>query len=110
MFGQADFYDRQGQPLTIEQYMKLISVPQRQREKLKRVAETHLSDRGRDGPWVSTVWLGHNHRYGDGPPLIFESMVFGLGEELMDRYATEAEALAGHERVVAEAKKILEAK
>lgn len=26
--------------------------------------------------WVSTVFLGLDHRHGDGPPLIFETMVF----------------------------------
>jgi len=54
------------------------------------------------GAWLSTVWLGLDHRYGEGPPLIFESMLFapGTAHELdMDRYATEAEAAAGHERM-----------
>lgn len=47
---------------------------------------------------VSTVFLGLDHRYGDGPPLLFESMIFGgplSGEQR--RYSTKAEALAGHE-------------
>jgi len=51
------------------------------------------------GAWLSTVWLGLDRRYGDGPPLIFETMLFAPGtmHELdIDRYATEAEALAGH--------------
>ena len=46
---------------------------------------------------VSTVWLGLDHSYDGGPPLIFETMVFGGGLDLeMERYSTEAEALAGH--------------
>lgn len=30
------------------------------------------------GPYrVSTVFLGLNHQFGEGPPLLFETMVFG---------------------------------
>lgn len=70
------------------------------RQDQKRVAETTLPN----GRWVSTVWLGLNHQYGDGPPLIFETMVFpnqkDMGELDCDRYSTEAEALAGHAAMV----------
>jgi hypothetical protein len=49
---------------------------------------------------VSTVWLGLDHGFAGGPPLIFETMVFSSpsGDEQW-RYSTEAEALAGHHRV-----------
>lgn len=54
-----------------------------------------------NGKWISTVWLGLNHRFGAGTPLIFETMVFpskGEFSELdAERYSTEAEAIAGHE-------------
>jgi hypothetical protein len=51
---------------------------------------------------VSTVYLGMNHQWGDGPPLIFETMVFGGDEgEPCWRYSTEEQARAGHDRVVA---------
>lgn len=99
-----------------------------------------------NGYIISTVWLGLNHAYGDGPPLIYETMVFRriprrlqksgpnmssvlrqsteylqaakekrmprtlpvvmtqgkeikrvhYSEQDMERYSTEAEALAGH--------------
>lgn len=52
---------------------------------------------------VSTVWLGCNHNFtGDGPPIIFETMVFGGGYEEMDlrRYATFDEARQGHADMV----------
>lgn len=60
------------------------------------------------GVWVSTVYLGFNHRFGDGPPLIFETMVFpgamaddGSMVELdVDRYSSKEAALAGHQRMV----------
>ena len=66
---------------------------------------------------VSTVFLGLNHQWGVGPPLIFETLVF-LNEPWYDessetwwpetaidnsrrRYSTKAEALAGHAEVLA---------
>lgn len=54
---------------------------------------------------VSTVFLGTDHSFGDGPPLLFETMVFGLSdEEPCDRYSTWDEAVAGHAAMVAWAK------
>jgi hypothetical protein len=58
-----------------------------------------------DGKWISTVWLGLDHRMLEsGKPLIFETMVFSkwgdYGELDMERYSTESEALAGHKRMV----------
>ena len=46
---------------------------------------------------VSTVFLGNNHSWGDGPPQWFETMVFGGpldGEQ--DRYETWEQAEVGH--------------
>ena len=50
---------------------------------------------------VSTVFLGIDHRFGGGPPLLFETMIFG-GEhdEEMWRYSTWDEAKAGHSHAV----------
>ena len=42
---------------------------------------------------VSTVFLGVDHQVGDGPPLVFETMVFGSGRvDLVGRYSTWADA------------------
>lgn len=63
-----------------------------------------------NGYFVSTIWLGIDHGFGRGPPIIFESMVFqspksehSLGP-MRDqrRYATRREALEGHEALVEE--------
>ena len=56
---------------------------------------------------VSTVFLGLDHNWGEGPPILFETMVFKTlpdsNERGMDcymaRYATWDEAMAGHKRV-----------
>jgi len=47
---------------------------------------------------VSTIWLGLDHNWGNGPPLIFETMVFP--NEYQERYTTEKEAVAGHEKAI----------
>lgn len=55
---------------------------------------------------VSTVFLGLNHQFGDGPPLLFETMIFcGPEDGYQDRYSTYEEALAGHEKALQLAKK-----
>jgi len=83
------YYDRQGNPLTLMEWASSTDD--------KRVAYTKVDD-----TTISTVWLEFNHQYGDGPPLIFETMVFGgpFNEEQI-RYSTEAEAVAGHDQMVA---------
>ena len=50
---------------------------------------------------VSTVFLGMDHSFGAGPPLLFETMVFGgpLDEE-QRRWHRRTEAEAGHKIVV----------
>lgn len=58
---------------------------------------------------VSPVFLGLDHRWGEGPPLIFETMVFGGNhDEDGDRYSTKAEALEGHARFVERERKELQ--
>jgi hypothetical protein len=66
---------------------------------------------------VSTVFLGSDHNWEGGPPLLFETMVFRPGSEdeqatnrpnwisfdaegTFDSYATWEEAEAGHARIV----------
>jgi hypothetical protein len=88
------YYDRAGNSITVEQWLPLFSD-----EPYKRVA---LDDAA--GYSISTVWLGLDHQFGDGPPHIFETMLFGDGDRNNDcyRYSSEAAALAGHERLVDE--------
>lgn len=66
-----------------------------------------------EGLWVSTVFLGLDHNWGEGEPLLFETMVFSSerGESLRDswgwedlemrRYSTLEGARAGHDEMVA---------
>jgi hypothetical protein len=61
------------------------------------VAKTMIGDAE-----VSTVFLGLDHRFGEGPPLIFESLIFGgVHDGEMEHYSTWEEAEAGHAKLVA---------
>lgn len=50
---------------------------------------------------VSTVFLGVNHRhFGEGPPILWETMVFGgLLDGEQRRYTSKEEALLGHQEM-----------
>ena len=54
---------------------------------------TEVTDKVR----VSTVFLGIDHSFGSGIPILFETMIFG-GEhdQYQERYATYKEAEEGH--------------
>ena len=60
-------------------------------------ASRHVMQEEREGVRVSTVFLGLDHQGGEGPHLLFETMIFG-GPHDQDqaRYPTWAEAEAGH--------------
>jgi hypothetical protein len=88
------YYDMEGNPMSMEEFCVLFESESR------ILARTELPG----GCWVSTVWLGLDHSFGEGPPLIFESMVFASQEDHTDldciRYATREEAEAGHSALV----------
>jgi hypothetical protein len=96
-----DYYDRDGKPLPMCTWATLFE----DREEYGRVAKTQVGQW-----WISTVWLGMNHAYGNGPPLIFETMVFWQGphgaerdyDNYQARYTTLAQARRGHAQAVRE--------
>jgi hypothetical protein len=96
MYGM--YYDRAGKPIAAEEWGPLFQDP-----KYKILKQTYLNA---EDVFISTVWLGMDHAFGRGPPLIFETMVFkgqGVGEALdCKRYSTEAEALHGHDETIDE--------
>lgn len=60
---------------------------------------------------VSTVFLGLDHRYGEipGPPILFETMIFGgMNDGYQDRYCTWEEAEEGHKEALKLAKESIE--
>jgi len=62
----------------------------------------HVADDVINGKKVSTVWLGLNHNFFHGIPLLFETMVFDEnGRDIyMERYATWDEAESGHKKAI----------
>lgn len=52
---------------------------------------------------ISTVFLGLDHAFNGGPPILFETMVFdGPLDGLQLRYRSWDEAVATHDRIVAD--------
>lgn len=93
-----DYYNRQGEQITFGQYLELMSDAQT-RADYKRVGDDEV-----DGVRVSTVFLGMDHNWSQaGPPILFETMLFGTPDEdnPMVRYSTEQQAREGHEAIVA---------
>lgn len=63
-------------------------------EKANRVVEQTKVDDVK----VSTVFLGMDHSFFDGPPILFETMIFGGPEDgYQERYSTWDEAVKGHQ-------------
>ena len=98
-----EFYDRNGKQMTLEEWGKAFANPK------YKILGSHCVG----NLWVSTVWLGVDHDYGNlfrnppMPPLIFESMIFEVPDGVtnwssleMRRYRTEHEAMVGHAELV----------
>jgi hypothetical protein len=92
----SHFYDRDGNPISLEGWAFMFAKDDRQ-IRLDEIGDVV----------ISTVWMGFDHSIFplDGRIQIFETMIFG-GEHDLDawRYATEEEAIAGHERITREIK------
>jgi len=84
------YFDWQGQPIDMLAWTRLF-------EDDRSLGDERIGDAR-----VSTVWLGLNHNWLPGPPLIFETLIFG-GEhaDWMRRYGSEREARDGHAAAVA---------
>lgn len=95
IIGRPLHYDRNGQPMDWEAWCLEFEFIER------HVGSDELTIGGQP-VHISTVWLGLDHGFGMSErPLIFETMVFGGPlDEYQARYATEEEALAGHQEVL----------
>jgi hypothetical protein len=84
------FYDMLGKEITLQEWALMF-------ESGRRVAYDVVGD-----VTVSTVLLGVDHNFfGEGPPIIFETMIFGgKHDEYQERYATLEEARAGHRKAL----------
>ncbi len=85
------YFDRKGRPISL--------LDTDRSEAYRRVGLTHVTAETH----ISTVWLGLNHNFLDGPPHIFETMVFSDVYELdkeVWRWSTLRQAESGHRKVV----------
>jgi 20S proteasome alpha/beta subunit len=95
-------YNRQGEPISMGEFARLFEDVDYSVLRQEETADKHY--------WVSTVWLGIDHNFsGEGPPIIFETMVFAQTTDAQsrlmegtscERYATEEQAIRGHESTV----------
>lgn len=93
---EGPFFNRQGEQIDWVEFARTKLSPETREDV---VGQEQVGDVG-----VSTVWLGWSEGNDAlGRPLIFETMLFPLEVDQpreAGRYATEAEAEAGHRRVV----------
>jgi hypothetical protein len=90
----SKFYDMLGKEITLEEWALMFESGD---DTKRRVAYDVVG-----GVTVSTVLLGVDHNFfGEGPPIIFETMIFGgRYDEYQERYATLEQARAGHDRAL----------
>jgi len=63
---------------------------------IKGVKQDYIGD-----IYISTVFLGLDHSYDGGKPLLWETMVFnGEDDMYQERYTCYEDAVEGHERVL----------
>jgi hypothetical protein len=92
---ELGYYDRRGRPITAWRWHQLLAA-----RHYRVVQQTEV------GPiLVSTVWLGLDHGFFQGDPIIFETMMF-RGEtpralDYQERYCSLAAAQLGHASAVA---------
>ncbi len=92
------YFDPEGNPLSLMEWAALFEArdcddgPESWWRKLTKVEDVT----------VCTVWMGLALDFHGGPPLIYETMIFGgtLDQETY-HYATKSEAWDDHERLVA---------
>lgn len=65
-------------------------------------ANRHLAKTELSGFYISTVFLGINHAFGGGDPVLWETMIFGLtgDDEYQDRHTNKRDALLGHIKAI----------
>lgn len=67
----------------------------------RKIANDYLPDCDGEVVRISTIFLVLDHGYGDGPPLVFETMVFGGRYDCEQRrYTTIEGAEIGHQMVI----------
>lgn len=91
------YYNQKGEKIGAKEFSELMAVRE------NKIVKQEFT---KNKLWVSTVFLGLNYRYGEGAPIIYETMVFPSEDNLSDldcrRYCTKEEALQGHKELFEE--------
>lgn len=89
------YYGPDGKPISQEEAVKYWADPE-----LRRVAHSTITTENGEIE-ISTVFLIIDHSFGHGPPVLWETMIFGgpLDED-QGRYTSAEDALVGHHRWV----------
>ena len=68
----------------------------------KTVGYDELTDLNGDDVRVSTVFLGLNHSWNGGKPILWETMIFGgiNDQAYQERYSSYEDALEGHQNAI----------
>lgn len=91
----SDWYILKGKTPVKVDMLEAAAWFETDREKKRRIGYDEIN-----GQRVSTVFLGLDHGWGGGPPVLFETMIFdGPNDSWQDRYCTYEEAEAGHKKV-----------
>src|SRR5262245_61047886 len=90
------YFDIDGSPITLWEWVALMER-RRPGALWREAGGWRVGWDGVSAEHVSTVWLGLDHGWGRGAPIIFESLVCGgLFDGTMRRYSTLEQARAGH--------------
>lgn len=93
------WFNPRGEPISLHEAESLLADVN-----ARRVAEAIITYDDGDlarTVRVSTVFLALNHQFVNGPPILWETMVFGGPTDGdMDRYASVLAALGGHHSVL----------
>jgi hypothetical protein len=88
---ETKYYGRDGWPMNFAVWLRCKEDDNYRVVRCDRIADME----------ISTVWLGRDEACFGGPPLIFETMIFGGSFDCKCwRYSTEEEAIAGHMNAV----------
>ncbi len=84
-------------PCTLEEWM--VQFIKMKEEKTHVMASDTVNSR-----LISTVFLGQNHSYFGGEPILFETIIFSNGllqlDNHWDRYSSWEEAMKGHKEAI----------
>lgn len=94
----SKYYDRDSNEISHDRFMELQA-----KESYRVVKQEEVNDF-----YISTIWLGLDHGFGQSEPMIFETLVFtndGIQGEMF-RYSTLDQAVKGHKALISKYKKV----